>query len=47
MEGRIRRCTLIWDMTILLSESLSMSERSNLYSSLPDVLSMDKAIDRV
>ena len=33
-------------MAILLSESRSMSERSNLYNSLPDELSMDKAVDR-
>src|SRR6266852_9966783 len=34
-------------MAIPLSESRSMSERSNLYSSLPDVLSIVKAFDRV
>lgn len=41
--GRIRRYTLIWDMVIPISESLSMSERSNIKSSLPDELSMDRA----
>ena len=43
MLSRIRRCTLICDIFVPPSESRSMSDLSNLYSSRPAVLSMDKA----
>ena len=43
IAGRMRRCTLICDMGYPASERRSMSDRSNLYSSFPMELSIERA----
>ena len=41
--GRIRRCTLICDIGYPASDRRSISDRSNLYSSFPMELSIERA----